>query len=47
MRATESASEPSLDYPWLLARVLEMTGDVRSHSVPRSDLREAEVALRQ
>ncbi len=40
-----STGEPSLDYPRLLARVNEVTEDVRRHSLLRDDLDAAGVAI--
>ena len=34
-----AVSEPTLDYPRLLARVREVVDDVRAHSLGREDLR--------
>ena len=40
-----SAREPTLDYSRLLARVREVTGEVRKHSLLRDDLRRAGVTI--
>ncbi len=42
-----SAGEPSLDYGSLLARVREVTQDVRTHSLLREDLERAGVAIHE
>src|SRR5438128_11147234 len=39
------AGEPSLDYSRLLDRVLEVTGDVRDHSLLREDLLQCGVTV--
>jgi pyruvate/2-oxoglutarate dehydrogenase complex dihydrolipoamide dehydrogenase (E3) component len=41
------AEEPSLDYPRLLARVREVTGEVRAHSLLREDLERAGVTIHE
>src|SRR5206468_11135510 len=40
-----STEEPSLDYPALLSRVREVTGDVRARSLLREDLERAGVTI--
>ena len=40
-----SAGEPMLDYRRLLARVREVTGDVRAHALLRDELQQAGVTL--
>ncbi len=40
-----SAGEPILDYRRLLARVREVTGDVRAHALLRDELQQAGVTL--
>ena len=42
-----STSAPSLDYERLLARVREVTQDVRAHSLYRKDLEDAGVAIHE
>ncbi|HEX4279162.1 MAG TPA: FAD-dependent oxidoreductase, partial [Solirubrobacteraceae bacterium] len=42
-----TAGEPSLDYELLLARVLEVTREVREHSLLREDLERAGVAIHE
>jgi pyruvate/2-oxoglutarate dehydrogenase complex dihydrolipoamide dehydrogenase (E3) component len=42
-----SAAEPSLDYPRLVTRVREVTGEVRSHSLLRDDLERAGVTIHE
>ena len=40
-----AGGEPSLDYPRLLARVRDVTGDVRQHTLLRGDLERAGVTI--
>ena len=42
-----SAGEPTLDYRRLLARVREVTGDVRAHALLRDELQQAGVTLHE
>jgi dihydrolipoamide dehydrogenase len=42
-----AAGEPVLDYPRLLERVREVTGDVRAHSTLREELQQAGVTIQE
>ena len=42
-----TAGEPTLDYPRLLDRVREVTGEVRANALPHEDLRQAGVTVHE